>query len=61
MNPCNKKIKVEISGSVHHLGKGCSKLIEIFNNEIISIKSKSYLLRPIVFNYKGVYLDVHHG
>ncbi len=61
VNPCNKKIKVEINNSVYHLKKGCSKLIEIFNNDIIAIKSKSYLLRPIVFNYKGEYLDVHHG
>ncbi len=61
MNPCNEKIEVEINNSIYNLNKGCSKLIELFKNELIVIKSKSYLLRPIVFNYRGIYLDVHHG
>ena len=61
MNPCNSKIVIYINRKIYHLDKGNSKLIKISGEELISIKSKSYLLRPIVFNYRNNYLDVHHG
>lgn len=61
MNPCNQDISIKINHEIFSLKKGCSKLIEISNNNLINIKSKSYLLRPIVFNYNGKYLDAHHG
>lgn len=61
MNPCNSKIIVDVNKKIYNLDKGNSKLIKISGEELISIKSKSYLLRPIVFNYRNNYLDVHHG
>lgn len=61
MNPCDKTLKVELNGENFLLKKGYSKLLEINSSRMIKIKSKSYLLRPVVFNYRENYLDVHHG
>lgn len=61
MNPCNETILIEVNKEIYELKKGSSKLIDIKKDKLIKIKSKCYLLRPVVFNYKGIYLDVHHG
>lgn len=61
MNPCNETIFIEVNKELYELKKGGSKLIDIKNDKLINIKSKCYLLRPVVFNYQGIYLDVHHG
>ena len=29
--------------------------------KLINIKSNSSLMRPIIFNYKGEFIDVYHG
>lgn len=60
INPCNGKLKVEINNDNIELGEGCSKLIKL-NLKTIEIKSKCYLLRPIVFDYYGSFIDVYHG
>lgn len=62
MNPCNKKINIFFDNLKFILKKGESKIIKINNlKESVQIKSKCYLLRPIVFAYKDNYLDVFHG
>jgi|TARA_B110000003_G_C16632152_1_gene527097 hypothetical protein len=61
MNPCNETILIEVNKEFYELQKGSSKLINIKDDQLIKIKSKCYLLRPVVFNYQGIYLDVHHG
>ena len=61
MNPCDSKIKVKVNDLSFFLNKGCSRLVKIINKEMITIKSNSYILRPIIFNFKGTYLDAHHG
>ena len=33
----------------------------IRNQSFVYIVSNCYFLRPIIFNYKNNYLDVHHG
>ena len=35
--------------------------IYIGNDQTITINSKCYLLRPIIFDYKNNYIDVYHG
>lgn len=61
VNPCEKTLKIKINDENFILEKGHSKLIEINSSNMIKIKSNSYLLRPVVFNYRENYLDVHHG
>ena len=60
-NPTSKTIYFSIDNDNYSLKNGCSKLIEFKNKEIIKIKSNCLFLRPVVFSYKGNYLDVHHG
>lgn len=40
--------------------QGHTKIIDL-KNKIVSLKSNSYLMRPIVFNYEGEFIDVYHG
>ena len=61
MNPCSSKINIKINGKSFNLQKGFSRIFDINKNNEILIISNSYLLRPIVFNYKNNYIDVHHG
>ena len=60
-NPTSKVVKFSVNNQNYKLDNNCSKLIEIFNKNIISIKSNCLFLRPTVFNYKDGYLDVHHA
>jgi len=60
-NPTLKKIKVSISNNNFYINAGCSKIIDTTNYKQIEIISNCYFLRPIVFNYKNNFLDVHHG
>ena len=61
VNPCNETILIEVNKEIYKLKRGSSKLIDIKKDRLIIIRSKCYLLRPIVFNYKNIYVDVHHG
>ncbi len=62
MNPCNKKLNIVIGNLKFILNKGESKIIKINDlKKAVQIKSKCYLIRPIVFAYKNNYLDVFHG
>jgi hypothetical protein len=60
-NPTSKVVKFSVNNQNYKLDNNCSKLIEIFNKNIIYIKSNCLFLRPTVFNYKDGYLDVHHA
>lgn len=59
-NPTTNTIRFSIEEKNYKLEKGCSKIIDISNLKIISIKSNCMFFRPIVFCYKDKYLDVHH-
>jgi hypothetical protein len=62
MNPCNKKISIETNSSKFNLNRGESKILEMNNlKKSIVLKSRCYLLRPIIFAYKNDFLDVFHG
>ena len=43
------------------LKKGRSKIVEIKNTENIEFMSNCHFFRPIIFNYKSKYIDVHHA
>lgn len=60
-NNSNSTINVNIGDNKYELNKGHVLLNVINNNNIINIKSNSYLLRPIIFNYIGKFIDVYHG
>lgn len=61
INNCNKKLSIDLGFKRFSLKKGCTELINIDKIKILTIKSNSHLLRPIIFNYEGIYLDVYHG
>ena len=60
-NPTSQTINFSIDENDYILKNGCSVIIEFNNKKIIQIKSNCLFLRPVVFSYKGSYLDVHHG
>jgi len=60
-NPSAKKINFSIGKEKYSIEKGCSILIDIDSRDELSILSNSTFFRPIIFNYKDVFLDVHHG
>ncbi len=59
-NPTSQIIKFKVNGSFKKLNKGQSVIIDVTNFKIVSIISNCMFLRPILFNYKNDYLDVHH-
>ena len=60
-NPTSKKIIFYIKEKKFYLEKGCSIIIDVTNEKEINIKSNCLFFRPLVFNYKGQYIDVYHG
>jgi len=60
-NPTSSEIKFFLNNYPHFLKKYNSIIINIKNEKIINLKSKCFILRPIVFSYKNNFLDVHHG
>ena len=60
-NPTSKKINFSLNNKHYEIKKGCSLIIDIGNQNVISIKSNCLFLRPIVFSFKNGYLDAHHG
>ena len=61
VNPTNKKLKININNKIFFLESCCSVIKKFENANIIKIRSKCYLLRPIIFSYHKDYLDVYHG
>jgi hypothetical protein len=61
-NPTTKKIYFSINDSNYTLNKGCSEILDVKTNiKSIILKSNCTYLRPIIFNYKDDFLDVHHS
>ncbi len=61
INNCNSKLSFYHNSKKINLEKGHTKILNLDDTKIVSLKSNSYLLRPIIFNYKKDYLDVYHG
>lgn len=60
-NSSDAKQKISVNNKTFYLENGNSKIIEFLNEDMIIVSSNCYLLRPIVFEYKNDYLNVHHG
>lgn len=61
MNPTKKNLDVIINGRKFTLESCNAKILDIGEEKTISIISKCYLLRPVIFNYKKNFIDVYHG
>ena len=61
VNPTSKKINFSIGGNTYSLENYCSILIDISDEEDISIISRCMFLRPIIFNYIDDFYDVYHA
>ena len=61
MNPTNERLKIYINEEKIYLDSCCSVIKKFENTNIIKIRSKCYLLRPIIFSYSNEFLDVYHG
>lgn len=60
-NSSNKRIFFLINKINYKLNPGCSIVIDIGKDNTARIISNSYLLRPIIINYKSNFIDVYHG
>jgi hypothetical protein len=60
-NPTSKTINFSIDLNNYKLNSGCSIIIDVSGKKVINIQSNCLFLRPVIFNYKNKYLDVHHG
>ena len=60
-NPANKKITFQIDQDKYTLNKQHTILIEIKIKKSILINSNCLILRPVVFSYRGSFMDAHHG
>lgn len=60
-NPTSKIVKFYLNKKKYLLKENSSMIIKIGNQSFVSIISNCYFLRPIIFNYKNNYFDVHHG
>lgn len=60
-NPTNSKINFFLNNTNYTLNKYCSLILKVQKEKIINLKSKCFIFRPIIFNYKNNFLDVHHG
>lgn len=60
-NSSDTKQKISVNNKTFYLENGNSKILEFIYEDMIIITSNCYLIRPIVFEYKNNYLNVHHG
>ena len=60
-NPTSKKIKLELNKKKYKINPGNSLIINLDDYIGNTIKSNCAFLRPVVFNYKGKFIDVYHG
>jgi hypothetical protein len=60
-NTTSKKIIFSINNINYKLNSGFSIIVDIGKESTAHIISNSYLLRPIVINYKSNFIDVYHG
>jgi hypothetical protein len=60
-NPASKKIKFKANNLAFVLNSKCSMIVDVSHFKEIELISNCYFLRPLVFNYKNSFIDVHHG
>jgi hypothetical protein len=60
-NPSSEKISFSVNNLKYSLNKRCCVIIDVTYYSTVTIISNCFYLRPIIFNYKKKYLDVHHG
>jgi hypothetical protein len=60
-NPTSKTVSFYLNKKKYFLREKDSTIIRIGNQSFVNIISNCYYLRPIIFNYKNNYFDVHHG
>jgi hypothetical protein len=60
-NPTSKIVKFYLNKKKYFLRESNSIIIKITDQSFVNIVSNCYFLRPIIFNYKNNYFDVHHG
>ena len=60
-NPASKKIKFKANNLAFVLNSKCSIIVDVSHFKEIELISNCYFLRPLVFNYKNSFIDVHHG
>ena len=61
VNPTSKKIRFSIDNDNYSLFGGCSIVVEATEKQSVEIKSNCLFFRPVIFNYKGEYIDAYHG
>ena len=61
MNPTQNTLDININNRKIILESCNSKILDIGEEKTISIISKCYLLRPLIFNYENNFIDVYHG
>lgn len=60
-NPINKNITLSVNNNLLSLDPGCSRILNVTNDKEVNIRSNCCFIRPLIFNYKGDYMDVYHG
>jgi len=60
-NPTKRKIYFLLNKNSYSLSPSCSIILDISSQKTIKIVSNCMLLRPIIFNYKNGFFDVHHA
>jgi len=61
MNPTENTLEITINEKKIILKSCNAKILDVGEEKTISIKSKCYLLRPVIFNYQNNFIDVYHG
>lgn len=61
INPTNKKIFFKINKKRYELEEGYSTIINSKKESKITLNSNCLFLRPVIFNYRQEFFDVHHG
>ena len=60
-NPLNIKLNLNINNTNYKLDPLFSKIIKIKNDSTVTLKSNCLFLRPIIFEKKNNFINVHHG
>lgn len=60
-NPLNHNLYLEINNSNYVLKANFTKIIKIKSNKKIKLKSNCFFLRPIIFEKKNNFINVHHA
>ena len=61
VNATDSRFNILINNNLVTLDVGCSNIVDVSNEQEINILSNSCYTRPLVFNYRGDYIDVYHS